>query len=467
MCVGESTTALGGDDCYPALLEEVLNKAGTGRRFLVFNRGVPGGTSTSIMEELEANLDALKPTVVVAMMGANDLPRGATPFTGGSSRERPSVFDLVKSLKLVGFLFELWEKRLQAPPDSTVARTGHALDAEVKLEQFVEQPRLEGVTDVPKSPRIKALFYVEQGDSIAWRGQQGKAIELYAWAAKTDPHCSVAYLRLAEFFTGTMQLNSVRGFIKKALESDPDGFKPNYAMARFLVAEGKNDEARVHFTKAVDNTAEVKGMDLLSLAWAYDGLGRVQDAEATLQRFLKTEQNSLLNDQTLVRYPELIDLLEHHRESAGKIVGLITVRRQPIPQVLRFLACCYTCEGNADWAEELQQNAVEAQRKFLLAEPATQHNYLLLSKILQERGIRLVAVQYPGRSLTPLRQLFPPDESVTFVDNEASFHEAISRRGFRALFWDDIYGDFGHGTREGNRIIAENVARVILHGSQR
>ena len=39
LCLGESTTALGGQDAYPVQLERILNeKASQGRRFLVFNK---------------------------------------------------------------------------------------------------------------------------------------------------------------------------------------------------------------------------------------------------------------------------------------------------------------------------------------------------------------------------------------------------------------------------------------------
>jgi len=44
----------------------------------------------------------------------------------------------------------------------------------------------------------------------------------------------------------------------------------------------------------------------------------------------------------------------------------------------------------------------------------------------------------------------------------ASFQRAVAREGFSQLLMDDCYGDFGHGTARGNRLLAENVAAAIL-----
>ena len=51
---------------------------------------------------------------------------------------------------------------------------------------------------------------------------------------------------------------------------------------------------------------------------------------------------------------------------------------------------------------------------------------------------------------------------MTFVDNKDSFDRAVAELGYQAVFGDRCYGDFGHATEKGNRILAENVATAIL-----
>lgn len=43
ICLGESTTAMGGKNSWPFQLERILNEKNIGIRFSVINKGMPGG----------------------------------------------------------------------------------------------------------------------------------------------------------------------------------------------------------------------------------------------------------------------------------------------------------------------------------------------------------------------------------------------------------------------------------------
>jgi len=95
--------------------------------------------------------------------------------------------------------------------------------------------------------------------------------------------------------------------------------------------------------------------------------------------------------------------------------------------------------------------------------PMTRSNYPKLREILDKRGIPLICVQYPIRSIEPLKQIFAGQEgTVIFVDNERIFKDALRQDGYREYFEDMFAGDFGHCTARGNRLLAENIANVIL-----
>jgi lysophospholipase L1-like esterase len=68
LCLGESTTA----GQYPAVLEEVLNRAGIGIRFSVIDKGRWGVVTQGIVYKLESDLRQYHPDMVVVMMGIND-----------------------------------------------------------------------------------------------------------------------------------------------------------------------------------------------------------------------------------------------------------------------------------------------------------------------------------------------------------------------------------------------------------
>lgn len=71
--------------------------------------------------------------------------------------------------------------------------------------------------------------------------------------------------------------------------------------------------------------------------------------------------------------------------------------------------------------------------------PVTVAHYRRLRETLSQRGIRLVAMQYPTLPVASLRT-----------------------QGFAGVFRDRSFGDWGHCTPAGDRLIAEAVLRVLL-----
>ena len=92
----------------------------------------------------------------------------------------------------------------------------------------------------------------------------------------------------------------------------------------------------------------------------------------------------------------------------------------------------------------------------------TLYNYRRLKEIVTQRRLKLVCVQYPLRQIGSLKKLFDSTEGIIFVDNEKIFKEALKHDKYEDYFVDRFAGDFGHGTPKGNRLLAENVANVIL-----
>ncbi len=117
--------------------------------------------------------------------------------------------------------------------------------------------------------------------------------------------------------------------------------------------------------------------------------------------------------------------------------------------------------GNSRLAREYDKKAKELELNYYI--PMTIGNYNKLKAILDKRGIVYVCVQYPMRNLEPLKKIFQGNaEGILFVDNENIFKEALKKSGYKEYFTDMFGGDFGHCTKKGNQLLAENIARVIL-----
>lgn len=88
-------------------------------------------------------------------------------------------------------------------------------------------------------------------------------------------------------------------------------------------------------------------------------------------------------------------------------------------------------------------------------------NFNKIKNLSDAREIKLVIMQYPLRAIEPLKDIFHSGNDVIYVDNEDLFKEALREGDFEDYFADRFAGDFGHCTKKGNRMIAENIVSTI------
>ncbi len=129
--------------------------------------------------------------------------------------------------------------------------------------------------------------------------------------------------------------------------------------------------------------------------------------------------------------------------------------------VLGALATLYQATGRGELADQYYRQASQNGPDWY--GPLTCINYHKLKEALDQRGIKLVCVQYPVRSIESLRQVFSLGEQneIIFVDNEEIFKAAIKSSSYHEYFVDIFCGDFGHCTPKGNKLLAENIAKAL------
>jgi tetratricopeptide (TPR) repeat protein len=130
-------------------------------------------------------------------------------------------------------------------------------------------------------------------------------------------------------------------------------------------------------------------------------------------------------------------------------------------RIYGMLAFLYKQIDKPELAREYEEKAERIRLEYY--NPITINSYRELKNILDKRDIRLVCVQYPMRNLEPLRKMFRSDEEgIIFVDNEKIFKDALKKASYKEYFNDMFAGNFGHCTKKGNRLLAENIANMIL-----
>jgi lysophospholipase L1-like esterase len=409
LCLGESTTGLGGTASYPRQLDRILNQGGGGLGFTVINEGLSGTTTDRILERLDALLDRYQPQVVVTMMGINDGWWWALSHEdqGGLSR----LLAPLSSLRLVKLL-TLAAEHVRAPPQADEHCGAGRLDDIVTDEPMARAARLAAGREFDAAYAITGARLAERPTDLVALGVL-KILDV---------------LQTRGDFQRAM--SHAETILLARLGASPDDATTRRDLGWLYVIWGKLEEASV-----IAAATEDAGADCLRLHVA-------RHFREAASRFVRNGQPT-----------EAIDALEH----AARVLPARAANDRMRTDAQ--LARAQRLAGDAAGAEAAEHAA--AALEWSGYSERTQRNYRALKATLDRRRIRLVAVQYPTRSLDPLRRMLDDAGDVVFVDNEQTFREALRTRPYDTLFSDEIAGDFGHLTPEGNALLAGNVAQAM------
>ncbi|MFH2144658.1 MAG: tetratricopeptide repeat protein [Candidatus Omnitrophota bacterium] len=408
VCLGESTTYDGSEYSYPSQLQEILNFKNMGIKFKVINKGVSGFDSAYILANLENNLDKYQPHIVAVMMGVNDV-KDTVPYENSWKAKSTLFFKGFRIYKLA---------RL------------------VKLhiaEQFISR----GADADSGSRELGAISNDE--------------IELVAG----HRHSVQEYLYMYYIYSTRQNFKKTEQLLKEAIDIYPAADALYVTLGDEYVLQGRYGEAEKMLSKAIEINPQS--------GWAYSILGRCytnQDKFEEAERVLKKAVTSTPRESYI--YEELYRCYT----AQGKTQKLEEMAEALIAQgvcdrwFFGFIATIYNTIGKQNEAEAFYKKAESLEMQAYGA--PTVFNYRKLKEIVLQRNIKLVCVQYPMRSLKPLKKLFGSTNNILFVDNERAFKEALMRGRYNEYFTDTFAGDFGHCTPKGNHILANNIANAII-----
>jgi len=417
LCIGESTTALGGEDAYPHQLERILNEQAGRHLVSVVNRGVPAINTDRILAMIPALLGQYRPDVVVAMMGINDLDvPGGAPAEDGVLRRALSSLRIAKVVRYAG---ALWDARRREAPAAAMAAQ---FEDEVRAKEGRLLARIRADTSDERAHAELGTLYLSAGRRALARRFLDRALVL-------DPQDQAARLALAALYRREGRAEHFVAALQVTAAIDPAHPDAQREVAaaylRFFESDGfaAATERILVFYRQDDATYRILKEAYLGVAERCTRDGRLEEAEALLRLA--------------------------HAVPAGGYDDIYFGRRAFLAQMMGDRQ---GFEQNLERAEEL--HAVDQHAM-------TARNYRELARMLHELGIPLVAVQYPLRRTEGLRTMLEGEPGVVLVDNEVTFKEALRRAPYRDYFIDAFAGDFGHFTPRGAGLLAENVAGPV------
>lgn len=291
--------------------------------------------------------------------------------------------------------------------------------------RLLEKLPSDSVLHVPVAPASKnntqTPYYSSHGRAYMYQGKFALAEEAYKQGIAADPKNPLCYGDLGDLYVHQGKLTLAEEIYKQGIAAGPQDSRCYADLGFAYFKHGKLFLAEEAYRQGL----AVYPKDVR----CYLGLGGV---------YQKQNRLPLLEECFLKGIQYL--------PSEDRLYGA--------------LALLYEKKGQKDLALKYYREAEALRLKRI--NPVTAANYLKLKELLSRRGVKLVCMQYPMRSIAPLKSIFAGKaEGIIFVDNEEIFKGAVKKDGYNAYFKDVFAGDFGHCTDKGDKLIAENIAQVL------
>lgn len=165
LCIGESTTAVGGNDSYPNQLERALRSTHHGKNFVVINKGIPGVSSGMIVDTLESWIKQYDPDIVIAMLGVNDLMAFEPVERPGLSSAWKREWQKLRLVKLAGWIRDAYQNRTRLKEDEATLAPRISAELENNKNEELKEPEHER-----NSPQFKDKL---EDASVVYRSLYG------------------------------------------------------------------------------------------------------------------------------------------------------------------------------------------------------------------------------------------------------------------------------------------------------
>lgn len=245
LCIGDSLTALGGKNSYPAQLQEILNQKFPDLKCSIINKGWVGAKSQETTSKLSQYADIYKPDMIIAMTGINDIQhRGRFGF----KRRIVSLRDL-RICKLCSML------KLRISDKITgIAWHGSIRDYILLAWFYSDHKRFQEAEQVFKKCikiyPLESLPYMHMATFYKEQGRFKEADEVLRKVKDLDKNISLTYIYLVSFDRDGKRLEETESLLKKKISDQPLNDKLYGGLALCYEYMGLYDKAEEYFMKA-------------------------------------------------------------------------------------------------------------------------------------------------------------------------------------------------------------------------
>ncbi len=445
LCLGESTTALGGEFSYPSMLQRFFQKHDPQLKISVINKGIPSIDTKTILDNLESQLDQYNPQVVVLMIGINDEYNYYT--FGQDVQTRRNFLDDLRIVKLMKYIKLHMAHKLKEGNPFVGNEDRDPLSESINMSHETLSNILKNIES-----HVKALKELDL-KRAALLSREDLRVKIDMTIKKLQKDLSTEYIDAGLLYKEDGDDIKAEEYFKNSCALVPEQSRGFSELGRIYRDRGLFALAQSAFEQAVKNEPQ-KIMPHLELARLYDVNGQREKTAAIFSNFLTSGQDLYWINV------EIGDWFAKYRLWAQAETAYLKVVNQDYKNVFVFekLEDVYRKSGQKEKLSEIgQRKGTVLKGRFL---PGTLKNYRLIVKKILDRRIKVIVMQYPMRTIEPLKRNLP-FKDVIFVENRENFLNALKDSSYTEYFSDYFAGDFGHCTAKGNRLIVEQLAEVI------
>ncbi|MCX5694584.1 MAG: tetratricopeptide repeat protein, partial [Candidatus Omnitrophica bacterium] len=303
VCLGESTTAIGGEDSWPAQLEVVLNAKKNKTSFKVMNEGREDIDTSVILSNLENILNKYNPNMLIIMTGINDTASTAKYEDGRIVNIKQffsgfRVYKLARNIRLhlINKVKELGSYKSNEDirlPKKEYIESSNFKDNRQKKDKETE----DGFKKALKLDPENSSVYSDLGNLYNGQNKYQQAEEMFKQAIRFDPHNRGAYDGLGVCYSEQGKYIEAEEMFKKAIRLDPENSSVYSDLGNLYNRQNKYQQAEEMFKQAIRLDPENSS--------AYDGLGagyvekrKYKEAEDLFEIALKLdpENSSVYSD---------------------------------------------------------------------------------------------------------------------------------------------------------------------------
>ena len=485
LCLGDSMTA-GGNNSYPRQLEQILNKKNKNIKFTVINKGVPGIQSSVILSELEENIQKYNANMVILLINDSNKPGDNLNLKNGNDSH--SFFLYIKSLRIYSLFKFFYLDSIKFFKQFNNNKINE--DLRISPEKVIQEVKkwLLNINDIDKD---EAQYFTTFSD-IGWyyhdRGEIDNALKYFQKEIAANPKSADGYDGMGwYYFTMANYEQAIKMFYKAIIfDSKNDG--TYVGLGHCFRNIGRLNEAETNYKKSISNNPLND--------WAYAGLGNIYakmlKTDSAILMYKKSieikpdnafvydelaviYQEQGLNDMALQMFNKAVSLEPKNENFQMHLIWFhwkqnnITKAEQLLKSAVKnnpqnqnyhnMLILLYKEKGKSKLTKIHKEKARQIYQNGYGS--VTELNLNKIAEITLKKGIVLVCMQYPLQPIEPLKQLFKNKKNIIFIDNQQIFKQALNEFSYNELFADIWGGNFGHGTKKGNEIIANNIADTL------